>query len=405
MDFANDEEIAELLNLSTNVIKEIQKSELKPPQTTGRPPVSQGNTRNLTDLWEKETASQTKAPAQSTQTIQVQSDENEEGEIKSESIDGHIRGTVNQSEQVPEQNQSRSSPGDDLDRALNKLEGRINLISSMDKEIKKGPRIQNLPGSQAATQQATHPLAGDTPNMQAQTKALAKPHQEAINLGNQDTGESIHSPPSMAPPESLVGAIRNAPQFVPDQSMTNVDAGSVQLHASCAEMISRMFVEVISKLDKLESRLNDIAKVVNTTPLIRNDINQLKATTALMSNQIASIQILDPGNAGVRSLSEMKSVTKKAAVVIAGFGDDPTQIIEEGIMAKDALGKPVPPTSVISAKAQTSSSVSKGEIEGLIALVETLVDNDKKAAKLIKMIDQVKSHADYARVKQAIYNA
>nr|UQT69568.1 W protein [Avian metaavulavirus 8] len=138
MDFANDEEIAELLNLSTNVIKEIQKSELKPPQTTGRPPVSQGNTRNLTDLWEKETASQTKAPAQSTQTIQVQSDENEEGEIKSESIDGHIRGTVNQSEQVPEQNQSRSSPGDDLDRALNKLEGRINLISSMDKEIKKG---------------------------------------------------------------------------------------------------------------------------------------------------------------------------------------------------------------------------------------------------------------------------
>nr|ACN88141.1 V protein [Avian metaavulavirus 8] len=181
MDFANDEEIAELLNLSTTVIKEIQKSELKPPQTTGRPPVSQGNTRNLTDLWEKETASQNKTSAQSPQTTQVQSDGNEEEEIKSESIDGHISGTVNQLEQVPEQNQSRSSPGDDLDRALNKLEGRINSISSMDKEIKKGPSHPESPWVPSSNSTGDPPIGRGHP----EHAGTDKTPDQATSRGNQ----------------------------------------------------------------------------------------------------------------------------------------------------------------------------------------------------------------------------
>nr|QDB64859.1 W protein [Avian metaavulavirus 20] len=147
MDFSNDDDIAELLNVSSQVIREIQHAEGKPPQTVGAVKVSPGNTRALTELWESE-ASQShvaEAPDQSlgesnnqpnsTQIIQTHKDED------SADTDNLIASTAthNDNEDTSQQSSQgvKSNIGKDLDNALAKLEKKAASIK-VDKQFLKG---------------------------------------------------------------------------------------------------------------------------------------------------------------------------------------------------------------------------------------------------------------------------
>nr|UQT69522.1 V protein [Avian metaavulavirus 6] len=54
MDFSNDQEIAELLELSSDVIKSIQHAETQPVHTVGKSAIRKGNTSELRAAWEAE---------------------------------------------------------------------------------------------------------------------------------------------------------------------------------------------------------------------------------------------------------------------------------------------------------------------------------------------------------------
>nr|UQT69540.1 V protein [Avian metaavulavirus 6]UQT69549.1 V protein [Avian metaavulavirus 6] len=54
MDFSNDQEIAELLELSSDVIKSIQHAETQPAHTVGKSAIRKGNTSELRAAWEAE---------------------------------------------------------------------------------------------------------------------------------------------------------------------------------------------------------------------------------------------------------------------------------------------------------------------------------------------------------------
>nr|ANO39199.1 V protein [Avian metaavulavirus 2] len=146
MEFTDDAEIAELLDLGTSVIQELQRAELKGPQTTGKPKVPSGNTRNLATLWEKESTSQaepgadhgnqqgdTGIPAegmsQGTPTTETTTDQHEDAPDPKRDI---------------EADSTNSRPGDDLDKALAKLETRAKQNRAAQPTVKKGEGGQQV---------------------------------------------------------------------------------------------------------------------------------------------------------------------------------------------------------------------------------------------------------------------
>lgn len=138
MDFSNDDEIAELLNLSSSVIKEIQRAEVKGPQTLGQPQVAPGNTSHLKELWEKESGTQTKPEAKSGSDEHNALPEDVQGPPKT--TDEQDKGPTARAEASV--NTSLAHPDNDapsdLDKALSKLEKKREAELNADKSLKKG---------------------------------------------------------------------------------------------------------------------------------------------------------------------------------------------------------------------------------------------------------------------------
>nr|ADK25249.1 V protein [Avian metaavulavirus 2] len=140
MEFTDDTEIAELLDLGTSVIQELQRAELKGPQTTGKPKVPPGNTRSLATLWEKESETRTEPEALPTEHANPDmspASHNDPAKAAHE-------GAAEEGEADPEPDKAAGSdltnsrPGDDLDKALAKLESRAKQNRTQQLIVKKG---------------------------------------------------------------------------------------------------------------------------------------------------------------------------------------------------------------------------------------------------------------------------
>nr|UQT69628.1 W protein [Metaavulavirus sp.] len=142
MEFTDDAEIAELLDLGTSVIQELQRAELKGPQTTGKPKVPSGNTRNLATLWEKESTTRPESGAdrenQQSDTGTPAGGMSQETPTAEDPTD--LGEGVSDQKQDIEADPISSRPGDDLDKALSKLEIRAKQNRATQPTVKKGGR-------------------------------------------------------------------------------------------------------------------------------------------------------------------------------------------------------------------------------------------------------------------------
>nr|QDB64857.1 phosphoprotein [Avian metaavulavirus 20] len=431
MDFSNDDDIAELLNVSSQVIREIQHAEGKPPQTVGAVKVSPGNTRALTELWESE-ASQShvaEAPDQSlgesnnqpnsTQIIQTHKDED------SADTDNLIASTAthNDNEDTSQQSSQgvKSNIGKDLDNALAKLEKKAASIKVDKQFLKGGEKVNNQ--SRSPTVPKGSPAGQIQVSNHLQPMSLKSSAQSPDYVGNTgnpgalsvlpdhsgfpDTEGSMHFPQIMGSHTSPVGATQSVPQSEQIQELSNADVATARQSASYAETILHSDSMVLGRLARIDEKLSEIMKIIGIIPSIKNDINQLKATTALLSNQLAAIQILDPGNAQCKSLNEMRAASRSATVVVAGPGELSTQLVNDKLICKNELGQPVS-REEYRANQPTKTSpnvVTDAELESLQALIETLVEPGKKRDRLISQLTKVKTKDDWNRLKRAIYNS
>nr|QDB64851.1 W protein [Avian metaavulavirus 20] len=147
MDFSNDDDIAELLNVSSQVIREIQHAEGKPPQTVGSVKVSPGNTKTLTELWESEASQSQVAGISDKSSVESSNQPNPpqinqtHNEKDSANLDTLAAATTacNDNEDTTQQSGQgiKSNMGKDLDSALAKLEKKAASIKS-DKQVLKG---------------------------------------------------------------------------------------------------------------------------------------------------------------------------------------------------------------------------------------------------------------------------
>ncbi|AUJ87604.1 phosphoprotein [avian paramyxovirus 20] len=431
MDFSNDDDIAELLNVSSQVIREIQHAEGKPPQTVGSVKVSPGNTKTLTELWESE-ASQSQAAGPSDKSSgessnqpnppQTNQTHNEEDSAELDTITAATT-TCNDNEDTTQQSSQgiKSNMGKDLDSALAKLEKKAASIKSDKQVLKGGEKINSqsrnpiVPrGSIAGQTQVSnhsHPIPPKAP-VQSPDYVGSTGNQSAVNVhldhsGFLGTEESMRFPQIMASHTSPAGVTQSALQSEQIQESSNADAAIVHQSASYAETILHSDSMVLGRLAKIDEKLSEIMKIIGIIPSIKNDINQLKATTALLSNQLAAIQILDPGNAQCKSLNEMRAASRSATVVVSGPGELSPQLVSDKIICKNELGQPIPREEYRASQPTKSSPnmVTDAELESLQALIETLVEPGKKRDRLVSQLTKVKTKDDWNRLKRAIYNS
>nr|UQT69626.1 phosphoprotein [Metaavulavirus sp.] len=399
MEFTDDAEIAELLDLGTSVIQELQRAELKGPQTTGKPKVPSGNTRNLATLWEKESTTRPESGAdrenQQSDTGTPAGGMSQETPTAEDPTD--LGEGVSDQKQDIEADPISSRPGDDLDKALSKLEIRAKQNRATQPTVKKGKGVSKSSPS--------------TPPVNAPEAAIMRmeepkqPTEHAPTAGNQGTDESTPLPAGMADWKSSAGAIPFALQSEQSPGGSPASVGSALSPASYAANPNDAMSALTRKVNDMESKLGEALKLLGMLPVIKNEISQLKATVALMSNQLASIQILDPGNAGVKSLSEMKSLSKSASIVIAGPGSLPPEVSGSSVIYKDELARPVTAQAHKEIKPREEVSATSSELTAVQVLIDTLVEDEKKKSRLHHALERARTKEDILRIKRQIYNA
>nr|ANO39193.1 phosphoprotein [Avian metaavulavirus 2] len=399
MEFTDDAEIAELLDLGTSVIQELQRAELKGPQTTGKPKVPSGNTRNLATLWEKESTSQaepgadhgnqqgdTGIPAegmsQGTPTTETTTDQHEDAPDPKRDI---------------EADSTNSRPGDDLDKALAKLETRAKQNRAAQPTVKKGKGANKSPLS-------TLPV--DVPEtVTLRTEEPRQPAGPVPIAGNQGTDESTPLPAEMADWKLSAGVTPFALQSERSPGGSPASVGSALSPASYAANPNDAMSALTRKVSDMESKLGEALKLLGMLPVIKNEISQLKATVALMSNQLASSISSRPGNAGVKSLNEMKSLSKPASIVIAGPGSLPPEVLDSNVIYKDELARPVTAQAYKEIKPREETSATSSELTAVQALIDTLVEDERKKSRLHQALERARTKEDILRIKRQIYNA
>nr|UNW59114.1 phosphoprotein [Avian metaavulavirus 2] len=399
MEFTDDTEIAELLDLGTSVIQELQRAELKGPQTTGKPKVPPGNTRSLATLWEKESEPRTEPEALSS--------EHTNSDMGPASHNDHVEAThegaaeegetTSEPDKVAGSDLTNSRPGDDLDKALAKLESRAKQNRMQQPTVKKGKGVIK----------ASHPTPPASPQAAASTTA-SKPSpmaESTHDLGSQDIEESTLLPAEMEDWKLSAGATPYALQSERNQDEKSASVGSVLSPASYVANPNDAMSALTRKVNDMESKIGEAIKLLGMLPVIKNEISQLKATVALMSNQLASIQILDPGNAGVKSLNEMKSLSKTASIVVTGPGSLPAEVLNTDTVYKDELARPVTVQVHKEIKPKDEPGATSSDITAVQALIDTLVEDDRKKSRLHQALQRAKTKEDILRIKRQIYNA
>ncbi|ADK25230.1 phosphoprotein [avian paramyxovirus 2] len=399
MGVTDDAEIAELLDLGTSVIQELQRAEVKGPQTTGKPKVPPGNTKSLATLWEHETSTQGSAlgtPENNTQAP----DDNNAGADTPATTDVHRTLDTIDTDTPPEGSKpssTNSQPGDDLDKALSKLEARAKLGPDRARQVKKGKEIGSSTGTREA---ASHHMEGSR-----QSEPGAGSRAQPQGHGDRDTGGSTHSSLEMGDWKSQAGATQSALPLEASPGEKSAHVELAQNPAFYAGNPTDAIMGLTKKVNDLETKLAEVLRLLGILPVIKNEISQLKATVALMSNQLASIQILDPGNAGVKSLNEMKALSKSASIVVAGPGSIPSEVLESNVVYKDELARPVTAQAHKEIKPREEASATSSELTAVQAVIDIPVEDERKKARLHQALERARTKEDILRIKRQIYNA
>nr|QUX37400.1 phosphoprotein [Avian metaavulavirus 6]UQT69557.1 phosphoprotein [Avian metaavulavirus 6] len=430
MDFSNDQEIAELLELSSDVIKSIQHAETQPAHTVGKSAIRKGNTSELRAAWEAEA-----------QPAQVENKPESHPEQAAQDHDSKIdkegpqcRSNADGTPQPDEHSGQVTAPPPDTTIGVNGTNGLEAALKKLEKQG-KGPgkgqmdrhtsqRDSNtVPGSKKGkggelrnnAPYQGHPQ-GTSLTLPTQKPSHARLAQQASQeitrhaLQPQDSGGTEENSPFTGDTVSaywLNGATQSVHPSHLNPEHSNVPAGDALGYASTVAMIVETLKFVVSRLEALENRVTELTKFVSPIQQIKADMQIVKTSCAVIEGQLATVQILEPGHASIRSLEEMKQYTKPGVVVQAGTTRDVGAIMRDGMIVKDALARPVNPDKW-SATINTQSTTTKVTQED-IKTVYTLLDNfgitGPKRAKIEAELANVSDRDTLVRIKKRVMNA
>nr|UNW59180.1 phosphoprotein [Avian metaavulavirus 6] len=430
MDFSNDQEIADLLELSSDVIRSIQHAESQPAKTVGKSAIRKGNTSELRTAWEAETHPQAKDS--STPTPQAQAPDHTDG-----------KGTNSTSNQLPDQpeDQSHDLPGTNTPQispettigvnGTNGLEAALRKLEKQGKSSSKTTADSNLGRDPSPSKKGEKDMVGkrqhlsnhsqEQPNSSNPARHPPRPpharlaqqaaqnviHQAAAPQGIGGTEGNSQYPGDVANALWLNGATQFVPQSLQNPGSSSAHAGDAPEYALIVATMVETLKFVVNRLEILENRVAELTKFVSPIQQVKADVQIIKTSCAVIEGQLATVQILEPGHSSIRSLDEMRQHTKPAVVVQAGTACSTDHVIRDGMIVKDPLARPVHPDkwqSTVTAPVATMR-VSQDDIN----MVHTLLDNfgisGPKRAKIEAELANVKDRDSLVRIKKRIMNA
>ncbi|AFN06861.1 P protein [avian paramyxovirus 11] len=429
MDFTNDEEISDLLNQSERVITEIQRASQQPKSTVGKSAIPRGNTSNLTQAWESESSStaemgpisslSTAKNANSEPTLKSGTAQPEGHQSQNPSSLPHIDDTITKEQPIDEsviKSQIKEGAiGTQLDRFLDKTASRMKAESGV---LRRGSistqRNQEKSRSNLTPMPAMTPT---TPGHQEVQPVSNTVHQSGLSI---NTTQSLNHSPELEEwgiGENISSAVKGTNILLNPGATQNVHpSGQTQLennagvvtapeHVPCVTPDHDLLLTILQKLDKIEERLSDVMKLTAQIPGIKNDVMQLKATTGLLSTQMASIMVLDPGHASISSLSEMKRQIQPRVVVQTGIGDPSPYVSDQGVARLDELARPMRDPQSNTTSKEPEARIVDHDKEAVRALIDTVGLPDNKRDRFIKLLEKTTTKEGLKRLKTQIMNS
>nr|UQT69521.1 phosphoprotein [Avian metaavulavirus 6] len=430
MDFSNDQEIAELLELSSDVIKSIQHAETQPVHTVGKSAIRKGNTSELRAAWEAEAQpAQAESKPEEHLGQAAQDHDNKSGKEGPQS-----RSNTDGTPHPDDHSGQVTTPPPDTTIGVNGTNGLEAALKKLEKQGKgpgKGQMDRHTPQRDPTTVPGSkkgkggdprnnaphqgHPQGtGPTPPTQRPSHArLAQQASQEITryaLQPQDSGDIGENSPFLGDTASaywLNGATQSVHPSHLNPEHSNVSAGDALGYASTVAMIVETLKFVVSRLEALENRVAELTKFVSPIQQIKADMQIVKTSCAVIEGQLATVQILEPGHASIRSLEEMKQYTKPGVVVQAGTTQDIGTIMRDGMIVKDALARPVNPdrwSATVNAQS-TTTKVTQEDIKTVYTLLDNFGITGPKRAKIEAELANVSDRDALVRIKKRVMNA
>nr|WDW19541.1 phosphoprotein [Avian paramyxovirus 14] len=408
MDFSDDNEITELLNISLDTINKIQHAEDTKPKTVGKSAIKPGNTKALTKAWEDDSnvtsdnarndARENRSDASNAQ----QSKEELGPEIGPETAG--IELTSDLTKDAPNQAELGWSRGSNLDKTLENLEkATSNRVSDQTQKVLKGGDGQGpIPQGTKMNhgKKAKKTISGPAVNAKTQLNS-------GLDSGRQDIGENTQLIGANQTPGLESGATPNVLQSLQYPGSSHVSAVNAQEFANFASTITETLRFLVARVETVENRLTELTKLIMPIMSIKNDINSIKTSCSLLEGQMAMVQILEPGSAHYSSLNELRQATQKRILVSTEQLHPRQEIFSEGIIVKDEVGRPVSTNTRLGGKdaAADMNPATTGEIEALNSMLDSFGITGKKRARLETQINSIKTSEDAKRVKRMIMSS
>nr|QBK47344.1 P [Avulavirus sp.] [Avulavirus sp.] len=368
-----DEEIDQLFDSSNTIIDSIITSQSNPVQTVGKSAIPAGITKAKTDAWEKAIRDQiAESDAEHTKAITPEAGPKDSGS-------GEAQATQ-QSQNPVTENQPSKNLLASIDRLASKTyepglkKGSTSLLQSQDQQNgSPGPRNPLPPQGNLPSSQAT---------------GVNSPYAGGIAASPQHRGATQHVPQSLSSPPSLSASVGTAP----------ISADSV------SEM-RQMLEAIIVRMNKIECTLDSILKQTAGVAGIKNDLQLVKVSVATIEGSISMIKLMDPGNANISSLTELRASSRQTPVAVCGRGRPEDSLLADGSMGIDKLGRPVKDMRDLVTKPPNDGKDLMLEKETLAALIKSRPMQPAAAKRLLARLDNCAGMDDIKKLKRAVLNS
>nr|QEQ50582.1 phosphoprotein [Avian metaavulavirus 21] len=410
MEFADDDDIQSLLDMGEYVIDSIKHAQTAGQGTAGRSAIPKGIVKSTTEAWEQDAETQAQDSPFTPTSQGIQASESNLTTLDNDSSD-------NPPASVQEQaGQNRDA-----------LSGLFTSLDMMEqKQIKKGggatkpkdraehlilqPPVGNAiqvphPLQKLGGEKRTQPQLLEHQNNSRQLMSPGSPIQEPNQSGNLGIDGNTLSAGIQQKTPSLLhpGVTQLVPLLGLSQQSSDVGVGTAPVTAQDVNQIMTTLMQQQTVLQSLTQSINKICETLAILPVLRNDLQVVKSSCALLEAQLASIRILDPGHAGISSLNELRNSGQQAIVVTHGSTPGKDSSIYQQPIVLDELARPVGKDYAVTP--QPSRTIDIADIESMKALITTYVKNERRAAKYINQLAKVTNVDQLLRLKQQILNS
>ncbi|ARU83007.1 P [Antarctic penguin virus A] len=366
-----DEEIDQLFDSSNSIIDSIITAQADPPQTVGKSAIPPGITKAKRDAWEKATASQSTSQVDN-QPVPPDQQQHSRGQADNQQPHGTDAGSL------------ANKPSQAFLSSIDKLANK-----QYDAGLKKGSTTLTPNQNPHLGTQGTHP-----------TQPVMEPHTSDLATGG--SSQSLGGLQGSQPPH---GATPHAPLFYNSPLSPNAFAGAAQVSADFASEMRQMLETLMAKVTKMESTIEGISKQVAGIAHIRNDIQLVKVSVATMEGTLSLVKIMDPGNANVSSLAELRSSARSVPLITAGAGDPRTALLPDNSLALNKLGQPVKDPRDLITKVVPDPKDLLMEKETLAALINSRAMQPAASKRMLQRLEACNTMDEVKKLRKAILNS